>query len=115
MRKKDKPFVLYRRGPMAFHIVPRGWQGWAQVAVWIGLLAALIVWFDSRLDPLVPRSDQASAIFLLIAGIVFWLIGGLWWMAVHAEVVDWAMAQRDRQIARRKRRLGVPEERPPHR
>ena len=84
MRGRDKPFVMYRRGPANFIIVPRGMLGWTQFAVWLALLGALVVWF----------ADQ------------FLLNSGIWWMIARAEIVEVAELMRDRQRARRKRRRG---------
>jgi hypothetical protein len=48
MREQDKPFVLYRRGPWNFTIVPRGASGWAQFGVWMALLVPLVLWFENH-------------------------------------------------------------------
>ena len=39
MREQDKPFVMYRRGPWNFTIVPRGKAGWTQFGVWMAVFA----------------------------------------------------------------------------
>ncbi|WP_086738769.1 hypothetical protein [Erythrobacter colymbi] len=99
----DKPFVMYRRGPMHFTIVPRGPKGWAQFAVWLALLVPLVLWFTGYVDNPDHAEDFGSAVFLFLFGIAGWLICGLWWMGSHAETVDVVVLRREQQAQRRKR------------
>lgn len=104
MRDKDKPFVMYRRGPASFTIVPRGVLGWFQFAVWVTLLGALVVWFAEQVH-LNPNNEYYSdGVALFVFGVLMWLVAGLWWMIARAEIVEVAELTRDRQRERRKRR-----------
>lgn len=104
MRRKDKPFVLYRRGPASFTIMPRGLKGWAQFGVWLGLAGALVVWLVKHV--IAPNKGETLAETLFVFGFVMlgWMILGYWWMRAHAEEVDVVVLKRDRQRARRKRK-----------
>lgn len=106
MRDRDKPIVMYRRGPANFIIVPRGRQGWSQFVVWLGLLGALVAWLvdQSVLDPGNEQSFEVIALFAI--GVFIWLVAGLWWMIARAKIVEVAELMRDRQRERRKRRRG---------
>lgn len=104
MRDRAKPFVMYRRGPASFTIVPRGPLGWSQFAVWMALLAALTLWFADHVETNGKSAAFGDGLALFVAGLLGWLIAGLWWMIARAEVVDVAELMRDRQRAERKRR-----------
>lgn len=106
MRDKDKPFVMYRRGPANFTIVPRGPLGWSQFAAWMALLAALSVWFADHAETNAKGAAFYEGLTLFVLGIIAWLIAGLWWMIARSEVIEVAELMRDRQLARRKRRRG---------
>ena len=105
MQRKDRPFVLYRRGPMSFTIVPRGIVGWGQFGLWLALAAPLVIWFAGHVKtPAFSRVTLLEdVIFLFVCGMVAWLIAGLWWMWAHAEQVDVVVHRRDQHRARRKR------------
>lgn len=102
MQRKDKPFVLYRRGPLNFRIVPRGLMGWLQFALWMALAGMLVSWFLSHASMPTHARDAVyeDVIFLFLFGMVVWLIGGLWWMRAHAEEIDVSEYLRDRQRER---------------
>lgn len=102
MRDRGKPFVLYRRGPMSFTIVPRGVKGWLQFVIWLALLAPLIAWFAHHTGQTASGPDYRSALALLLVGLVIWSIGGVWWMIARATVIDTVELQRDRQRERRR-------------
>ena len=104
MRKKGKPFVLYRRGPMSFSIVPRGVTGWAQLGVWVALLIAQFLWFMGYIQAPAHQPGDPHAIVLFFLCLAIWLIAGLWWIVARAEVVEWAEILRERQRAGRSRR-----------
>ena len=101
MRGRDKPFVMYRRSSIHFSVVPRGVKGWAQFAVWIGLLVLHLVSFDAHVDSLGHDESPGAGLFLFCMGVLAWLICGLWWMCAHAEVVDAVVLKRDQQRRRR--------------
>jgi hypothetical protein len=103
MSRKDKPFVMYRRGPVDFTIVPRGAKGWIQLSLWLALLLPLIVWFKSHVAAYGEGADFISGVFLFCMGMLAWLICGMWWMVAHAEVLDVSVWNRDKQRARRER------------
>jgi hypothetical protein len=104
MRGKGKPFVMYRRGPGNFTIVPRGALGWFQFAVWMALLAALTMWFIDHVEANGKGAAFYDALALLVVGMIAWFIGGLWWMVARADIVEVAELKRDRQLAKRKQR-----------
>jgi hypothetical protein len=88
MREKDKPFVMYRRGPGSFSIAPRNGKGWRQMAIWQALLAPILggfIWF------MVDRPQGTSfyiGLALYLVAMAGWGIGGMLWMRARAEVVD---------------------------
>ncbi len=104
MRGRDKPFVMYRRGPANFIIVPRGMLGWSQFAVWLALLGALVVWIAEQFLLNSSNGQFFEVVLLLAIGVVIWFVAGLWWMIARAEIVEVAELMRDRQRERRKRR-----------
>ncbi len=104
MRDKDKPFVMYRRGPANFTIVPRGTSGWCQFAVWLALLGALVVWFADHVGVNSDGAEFFYGIVLFGIGVFVWMVAGLWWMIARAEIVEVAELMRDRQRERRKQR-----------
>lgn len=104
MRKKGKPFVVYKRAPGHFTIVPRGLSGWLQFTAWMVLLGALALWFASHLDANPEGADFGFGVLLFCAGLIGWLAGLLWWMLARAEVVDVVVLERDRRMAERKGR-----------
>lgn len=106
MRDKDAPFVVYRRGPGSFYIVPRGAAGWTQLSVLVALLALLVMWFIDHVGLTASGAERSQAVALLVFGLAMWGIGGLWWMLAHAEVVDVAELTRDRQRQARKHQRG---------
>ena len=106
MRDEDKPFVLYRRGPMNFNIVPRGAKGWVQFAIWMALLApptiAFILYAEAHEGT--PRFFVGLGLFLLVT--LAWSVGGIWWMKARAEVVDVEELVRLKREAERQSRRG---------
>lgn len=104
MGDKEKPFVMYRRGPANFTIVPRGALGWCQFAVWMALLGALVVWFADHVQMNGEGREFFYGVALFGFGVFVWMVTGLWWMMARAEIVEVAELMRDRQRARRKRR-----------
>jgi len=88
MRDQDKPFVLYRKGPMNFTIVPRGARGWAQFGVWMALLVPPCLWFTDY----AASHGEGPALYAGLAGFLgmtlVWTVGGIAWMKARAEVVD---------------------------
>ncbi|WP_066531404.1 hypothetical protein [Erythrobacter sp. CCH5-A1] len=103
MRDKEKPFVMYRRGSGSFTIVPRGIAGWSQFAVGLAVLGPLVVWFARHVEAKPAGADFYFGVFLFCAGVLAWLIAGLWWMIPRAKIVDVVTLKRDREMAERKR------------
>lgn len=106
MRDRGKPLVMYRRGPANFIIVPRGAGGWIQFAVWMALLAALVMWFADHAEANDSGADYYYGLALFGFGVFAWVVTGLWWMMARAETVDVAELMRSRQRERRKRQRG---------
>lgn len=104
MRDQDKPFVLYRRGPMNFTIVPRGISGWAQFGLWMALLVPLVVWFDAYAASRGEGAPIDAGLALFLGAMLVWTVGGVWWMRARAEVVDVAEMLRLKREAERKPR-----------
>jgi len=104
MRGRDKPFVMYRRGPASFTIVPRGVMGWLQFALWLILLGALVIWFTKHVHLIPNNENYFEGVVLFAIGVFLWMVGGLWWMRARAEIVEVAELTRDRQRERRKQR-----------
>lgn len=104
MRDRVKPFVMYRRGPGSFTIVPRGVMGWFQFSVWLALLGALVVWFADHIKVNGKGPEYYYGIALFGVGVFVWMVAGLWWMTARAEIIEVAELMRDRQRERRKRR-----------
>ena len=102
MRDRRKPFVVYRRGGGSFSIVPRGAVGWAQFAAWIALLTALVIWFVDHIQDNSKGPTFFEVLALFGAGLLAWIVGGIWWVLARAEVVDMAELTRDRQRQARK-------------
>lgn len=103
MQRKDLPFVIYRRGPMSFTLVPRGIKGWAQFALWLALVAPLLVWFAEHLAaPPFQRTDFGAVVALFCFGMLAWFVCGMWWMCAHAQVIDSSEHLREKQRARRR-------------
>lgn len=102
MRAKGMPFVVYRRGDF-FTFVPRGPKGWVQLAIWIALIVPSAVWFADHLESAPAGADFHFGLLLFLASAAAWLIGGLWWLFAHAEVIDMTVLLRDRQRAERKK------------
>ncbi len=99
MRDQDKPFVLHRRGPWNFTIIPRRISGWAQFCVWMALLVPLLLWFEGYNAAHRKDSGLYTGLAVFIAGMTAWTVGGIWWMKARAEIVDVA------EILRQKREI----------
>lgn len=104
MRRKGKPFVLYRHGPMSVHVVPRGIKGWAQLCVWMAIPVPLVILLLDYLKSHPSGANHPEAIVLFCVAILIWLVCGYWWMAARADVIDWEVERRDRMRAERARR-----------
>lgn len=102
MRGGQKPFVMYQRGSLHFTILPRGLKGWLQFAIWMLLLGLLVLWFADHVSSPETAAEFESGLFLFLCGVIAWLVGGLWWMIAHSEVVDVVVLKREQQNARRR-------------
>jgi hypothetical protein len=100
MRSKDRPFVLYVGGMLGWHLVPRGMRGWTQLVIWLALLAPLVMWLSTHLAAGQSQGDNIAAVMLFAFGVAAWLVGGLWWMLSHAEIVEMVEVRRKKQYAR---------------
>jgi hypothetical protein len=106
MRNEEKPFVFYRKGPLNFTIVPRGLNGWAQFAVWMGLLVPPCLWFTDY----AATHGEGPGLYIGLAAFLgmtlVWTVGGIWWMKARAEVVDVNELLKLKREQERKRRGG---------
>lgn len=103
MRKRDRPFVVYRRPSGSFMIVPRGVAGWVQFVTWLAMLVLHVLWFID----FARNTDDGDTFFyglmIFVLGLIGWAVGGIWYMLVRGEVVDMVVWKRDRQREARKR------------
>lgn len=88
MRDEDKPFVLYRRGPGNFNIVPRGRKGWALMGLWLALLLPLVVAFGIYAEAHEGQPEFFIALAVFLAAMLVWTIAMIRWMKARSEVVD---------------------------
>ena len=88
MRDQNKPFVLYRRGPWNFTIMPRGKAGWAQFAVWMAVFAVPTVVFAIYAERLEGRPEFWAALALYLGATLVWSLASIRWMKARSEVVD---------------------------
>lgn len=88
MRDEDKPFVLYRKGPMNFTIVPRGARGWLQFSAWMALLVPMMIVFTvfAKANEGTPAFFVGLALF--VGATLVWSLAMILWMRARAEVVD---------------------------
>ncbi|MFM7402801.1 MAG: hypothetical protein ACKO1N_01645 [Erythrobacter sp.] len=106
MRDQDKPFLMYRRGPWSFSIVPRGPSGWFQLGVWLAIFALLSFAFAvfAQQHEGQPIFTVALVIYLVLT--LVWSVAMIWWMRRRAEVVDVEAMLRLKREAERKARHG---------
>lgn len=88
MRDKDKPFVMVRRGPWNFTIMPRGRGGWTQFAAWLAVYLVPTIAFAIYAERFDGTPQIWIALALFLAGTMVWSIASLRWMKARAEVVD---------------------------
>jgi len=88
MREADKPFVLYRRGPWNFNIVPRGRRGWMLTGLWVAGLLIPAAAFEHYVGMHAGRSEFFVGLALLLAATLVWAIAMTRWMKARAEVID---------------------------
>lgn len=100
--REVKPFIIYEGGALPFMLVPRGWKGWGQFALWLATLTPLVLWLIHHVETQGNGPDFAPGVFLFIVGVVVWLVAGLWWAIVRAEVIRMVEIRRQKQYARRK-------------
>lgn len=106
MRDQDKPFVLYRKGPMNFTIVPRGRKGWGQFGLWMVLLVPMMIVFTIYAEAHEGTPAFYVALVLFVAATLVWSIAMILWMKARAEVVDVAELLKLKREEERKRRGG---------
>lgn len=109
MRDQDKPFVLYRRGPWNFTIMPRGTMGWTQFGVWMALFGVLTIGFavyaESQEGGPESWPEFWVALAAYLAAVLLWSLASIRWMKARAEVIDVeAMLKLKREQERKGRR-----------
>ena len=104
MRDADKPFVMVRRGPWNFTIMPRGKSGWTQFAVWMAIFAVPTVVFAIFAERLEGRPEFWAALGLYLVSVLVWSIASMRWMKARAEVIDVEKLLRQQRGAERKQR-----------
>ena len=106
MREQDKPFVMYRRGPWNYTIMPRGTAGWTQFAAWMAVFAVPTIAFAIYGEGLKGRPEFWAALALYLAGVLVWSLASIRWMKARAEVVDVEKLIRQQRELERKKRGG---------
>jgi len=96
MRDSDKPFVLYRRGPWNFTIMPRGTAGWVQFAVPTAVFAIYA-------ETVEGRPEFWGALGLYLVATLVWSITMIRWMRARSELVDVEQLLRLKRENERKR------------
>lgn len=104
MRDQDKPFVMYRRGPWNFTIMPRGVSGWSQFGVCMALFAVPTIAFAVYAEAHEGRPEFWAALALYLAATLIWSLASIGWMKARAEVVDVAAMLKLKREAERKHR-----------
>lgn len=106
MRDADKPFVLYRRGPRNFTIMPRGKAGWTQFGVWVVVFAVPTLVFAIYAERLEGQPEFRVALALYLAATLVWSFVSIRWMKARAEVIDIEALLKLKSDEERKRRSG---------
>lgn len=106
MRDEDKPFVLYRRGPWNFTIMPRGKAGWTQFGVWMAVFAVPTIAFAVYGERVEGRPEFWAALTLYLTAILAWSVASIRWMIARAEVIDVGKVLRQQREDERTRRRG---------
>ncbi|PLK23477.1 hypothetical protein C0V72_09350 [Porphyrobacter sp. TH134] len=104
MREQDKPFVMVRRGPWNFTIMPRGKAGWAQFAAWMVVFAVPTVAFAIVAESLEGRPEFWAALAAYLAAVLVWSFASIRWMKARAEVIDVEALLRQKRAHDRKQR-----------
>jgi len=104
MRDSDKPFVMYRRGPWNFTIVPRGTSGWVQFGIWMAMLVPLTIGFAIYAEAHEGQPVFYAALALYLVATLVWSIAMIRWMRARSEVVDVEKLLRLKREAERKKR-----------
>lgn len=104
MRDADKPFVMYRRGPWNFTIMPRGKAGWTQFGAWMAVFAVPTIAFAVYGEALEGRPEFWGALALYLAAVMVWSLASISWMKARAEVVDVEKLLREKRESERRRR-----------
>lgn len=106
MRDEDKPFVLYRKGPMNFTIVPRGLKGWLQFSAWMALLVPVLIVFTIHAEATEGTPAFFVGLALFVGATLVWSLAMVLWMRARAEVVDVNALLKLKREEERKRRSG---------
>lgn len=88
MRDEDKPFVMYRRGPGNFSIVPRGRKGWALMGLWLALPIPLVIAFAIHAEGHEGEPAFFAALAAFLAAMLVWAVAMVRWMKARSEVID---------------------------
>lgn len=105
MREQDKPFVMYRRGPWNFTIMPRGKAGWTQFGAWMAVFAVPTIAFAIYAERVEGRPEFWVALALYLAATLVWSLVSIRWMMARAEVIDVEkLLRQQRETERRSRR-----------
>ena len=104
MRDADKPFVMYRRGPWNFTIVPRGTRGWTQFGVWMAIFALPTIAFAVYAEAHEGEPEFFVALVLYLLATLLWSLAVVIWMKARAEVIDVTDILRQKREMERKRR-----------
>lgn len=106
MREQDKPFVMYRRGPWNFTIMPRGKAGWTQFGAWMAVFAVPTIAFAIYAERVEGRPEFWAALALYLAATLVWSLVSIRCMMARAEVIDVEKLLRQQREAERRARRG---------
>ena len=106
MREQDKPFVMYRRGPWNFTIMPRGKVGWTQFGAWMAVFAVPTITFAIYAERVEGRPEFWAALALYLAATLVWSLVSIRWMMARAEVIDVEKLLRQQRETERRARRG---------
>ena len=106
MREQDKPFVMYRRGPWNFTIMPRGKVGWTQFGAWMAVFAVPTIAFAIYAERVEGRPEFWAALALYLAATLVWSLVSIRWMMARAEVIDVEKLLRQQRETERRARRG---------
>jgi hypothetical protein len=69
-------------------MVPRGWEGWRMIILWVGLMLPIVGMFIAFATTEPEGAWLYTGLALFVIAMTGWGIGGTVWMRRHSEIVD---------------------------